>query len=320
MFARIFNPEVKEPPRPRIQDKPEFAPVFVRMQQLRVKAAAFYKDAAGDISTLHSRKYEIFNHLLQQLEDQLKAFNEAKRSGNPSDEIRDMIRLALKMANIIKETIDRRNPTLNEHRNPGRVAMVKGSVDVVSYGSLYAAATAASFGTLGLGATLLFAGPRVSQKAKEMVGVDNIVPQSFTMLTDFHSLLQDLANNLSLKLNLQEDKNRPKTEVLEGFLCPINYTLMSDPVTFFLDGQTYERSALLEALRRKPHVSPYDGREMTPEQMAMNIDDLIKPNFALRSAIEDFKKRFPEHCDAESQNQVPEAKDDDPEVRLALNN
>jgi len=319
MFARIFNQEVKEGPR-RIQDKPEFAPVFVRIKQLQDKTTVFYKDAAGDITTLHSRKFEIFNHLLQQLDEQIKAFNAAKRSDNPSDEIRDMIRLALKMAKTVKDTLDLRNPTLNEHRKPGRVAMAKGSVDVVSYGSVYAAGTAASLGTLGLGAALFLAGPRVSQKAKEMLGVANIVPQSFTMLTDFHKLLQDLANNLSMKLNLQEEKNRPKTEVLEGFLCPINYTLMEDPVTFFVDGQTYERSALLEALSRKPHVSPYDGREMTPEQMAMNVEDLIKPNFALRAAIADFKKRFPELCDAESQAVVPEANEDDPEVRRALNN
>lgn len=319
MFARLLGrQEVKPVPRPRIQDKPEFAPVFVRIKQLQDKATLFYKEAAGDISTLAARKFEILNYLLQQCEEQFKTFNGAKRSDNPSDELRDMIRLATKMASIVKAVIDRHNPTLNQHRNPGRVAMAQGSVDVVSYGTVYAAATAASFSTLGMGAALFLAGPRVSQKAKEMVGVANIVPGTFTLLNDFHSLLHDLASNLSLKLNLQEEKNRPKTEALEGTLCPITYELMKDPVTFFVDGQTYERTALLEALRRKPDVSPYDGREFTAEQKAKNVEDLIQPNYAVRSIIEDFKKRYPELCDAESQNAVPEAKEEDPEVRRAL--
>lgn len=64
------------------------------------------------------------------------------------------------------------------------------------------------------------------------------------------------------------------------FLCPITMEEMTDPV-IGSDGHTYERSAIIRALQSNPK-SP-----ITRE--SMNIISL-KPNFALKAALERWKK------------------------------
>ena len=62
----------------------------------------------------------------------------------------------------------------------------------------------------------------------------------------------------------------------EEYLCPINLTLMSDPV-IGSDGRSYERSAITQWLRSNPH-SPITRQPMTIGS--------LKPNYALKTAIE----------------------------------
>jgi hypothetical protein len=63
------------------------------------------------------------------------------------------------------------------------------------------------------------------------------------------------------------------------FLCPIMKDIMKDPV-IMPDGQTYERSAIAEALSANP-VSPIT-------RQPLNISD-AKTNFALKSLIEKYQ-------------------------------
>ncbi len=65
----------------------------------------------------------------------------------------------------------------------------------------------------------------------------------------------------------------------DEFQCPILMTVMTDPV-IGSDGHTYERSAIIAALRRDPR-SPINRAPMTIES--------LKPNFALKSLIERWK-------------------------------
>ncbi len=83
----------------------------------------------------------------------------------------------------------------------------------------------------------------------------------------------------------------------DEFLCPITLTLMSDPV-IGSDGYTYERAAITQWLRTNPH-SP-----MTRQPLAVSS---LKPNYALKSAIE----RFIASQKAQTQNKskpAPKAK------------
>ena len=64
----------------------------------------------------------------------------------------------------------------------------------------------------------------------------------------------------------------------EEYLCPINLTLMNDPV-IGSDGRSYERAAITQWLRTNPH-SPITRQPMTASS--------LKPNYALKTAIERF--------------------------------
>ena len=65
------------------------------------------------------------------------------------------------------------------------------------------------------------------------------------------------------------------------FLCPITLTIMKDPV-IMPDGQTYERSAIANALKHSPS-SPLTRKRM-------KIKDAI-PNYSLKSLISSFNNR-----------------------------
>ena len=66
----------------------------------------------------------------------------------------------------------------------------------------------------------------------------------------------------------------------ESFMCPINQTLMEDPVITPY-GTTYERSAILSWLK-KHNNDPLTKKKLTK--------DMLIPNYALRSAIQEYKE------------------------------
>ena len=68
----------------------------------------------------------------------------------------------------------------------------------------------------------------------------------------------------------------------DEYLCPITLSIMTDPV-IGSDGRTYERSAITQWLRSNPH-SP-----LTREPMTLSV---LKPNYALKSAIERYQKEI----------------------------
>ena len=65
------------------------------------------------------------------------------------------------------------------------------------------------------------------------------------------------------------------------FLCPITLTIMKDPV-IMPDGQTYERTAIADALKHSP-ISPLTRKPM-------KIEDAI-PNYSLKSLITSFNNQ-----------------------------
>ena len=71
------------------------------------------------------------------------------------------------------------------------------------------------------------------------------------------------------------------TEIPQEFLCPINLTIMKDPV-IMPDGQTYERKAIEKALK----ISPFSPITKKP----LNIKDATT-NYALKSMIEKYMQK-----------------------------
>lgn len=68
-------------------------------------------------------------------------------------------------------------------------------------------------------------------------------------------------------------------EIPNQFVCPITLDLMNDPVTC-QDGNTYEREAILEFLKKK-QISPLTNQKMDVK--------FIIPNRALKELIDEFK-------------------------------
>ncbi|KAF2236961.1 U-box-domain-containing protein [Viridothelium virens] len=77
-----------------------------------------------------------------------------------------------------------------------------------------------------------------------------------------------------------DPQNQPHREVPDYFLDGITFEVMNDPVVT-KNGQSYDRTTIIEHLKR----SPYDPLTREP----LTINDL-RPNLALRSAIEEFWK------------------------------
>ena len=66
----------------------------------------------------------------------------------------------------------------------------------------------------------------------------------------------------------------------ESFVCPINQTLMEDPVITPY-GTTYERSAILNWLKK------HDTDPLTKKRLSK---EMLITNYALRSAIQEYKQ------------------------------
>ena len=66
----------------------------------------------------------------------------------------------------------------------------------------------------------------------------------------------------------------------ESFVCPINQTIMEDPVITPY-GTTYERSAILNWLK-KNNTDPLTKKKLSK--------DMLITNYALRSAIQEYKE------------------------------
>lgn len=100
-------------------------------------------------------------------------------------------------------------------------------------------------------------------------------------LDELTALEQDLIN-AAAKVAKRRDRLKRATDAQRhlpnAFLCPIQKDIMTDPVTAS-DGHTYERSAITLWLQR---------HDSSPKTGLILDSKLLLPNFALKSAIDDF--------------------------------
>jgi hypothetical protein len=83
-------------------------------------------------------------------------------------------------------------------------------------------------------------------------------------------------------------------EIIKILTCPITMEIMINPV-MLIDGHTYEEAAIRSWLSKK-RSSPVTGLDLNNDR---DIDELIKPNYALKNIIELYRKRNPELFDVE---------------------
>ena len=85
---------------------------------------------------------------------------------------------------------------------------------------------------------------------------------------------------LETKNNIMATNYEDDIEGKDSFICPINQTLMEDPVITPY-GTTYERSAILNWLKRNK-TDPLTKKSLSKE--------MLITNYALRSAIQEYKQ------------------------------
>ena len=85
---------------------------------------------------------------------------------------------------------------------------------------------------------------------------------------------------LEAKSNIMATNYEDDIEGKDSFICPINQTLMEDPVITPY-GTTYERSAILNWLKRNK-TDPLTKKSLSKE--------MLITNYALRSAIQEYKQ------------------------------
>jgi hypothetical protein len=81
-------------------------------------------------------------------------------------------------------------------------------------------------------------------------------------------------------------------DVADGFLCPITFLVMRDPVMLTGDGHTYERVAISQWLSKGKKTSPLTGA-------SLGDNCLLVPNHAVRKAISELNLQVPSQVEVE---------------------
>ncbi len=87
--------------------------------------------------------------------------------------------------------------------------------------------------------------------------------------------------NKNKKLKQAEPETNDEIEY-ESFFCPITQEIMKEPVITITKGISYEKSAILNWLKKNP-TCPKTRTPLSPDQLI--------PNYALKSTIEDYLKK-----------------------------
>lgn len=240
------------------------------------------------ICSLDYRKYLIIAELVMDIDKVIFAFNAKKKPSNKEQEQKDVIEFAREVGSLINKTLDAFKTTLMAPRNNQKEAL--GSF--VQYGVLASAITLTNFTpitTIGSLITIFYGAPKLSEKLKELTGLNNEMTATMVILNDLSKQLNALGENLGLKKNWNKNIHFINDDLPEEFLCRIGFTIMKDPVICSLDGLSYEHETIAAYLGEK-RESPYTKIKMLPNQ---TIKDVLVPNRNLKDLIDKFREENP---------------------------
>ena len=138
-------------------------------------------------------------------------------------------------------------------------------------GLLSGIGAALGIAALGIGGKLLYDKYKETPDEKEDQKEDNKEEKN-----DEKEKPINLEKSSTMATNYEDDNIEGK----DSFICPINQTLMNDPVITPY-GTTYERAAILNWLK-KNNTDPLTKKRLTK--------DMLITNYALRSAIQEYKQ------------------------------
>ncbi len=140
-------------------------------------------------------------------------------------------------------------------------------------GLLAGIGAALGIAAIGIGGKLLY------DKYIENKTPDEEIEQKKENINEKKENLEN-SNNLDTTNSISTNIEDTDLEGKDSFICPINQTLMNDPVITPY-GTTYERSAILNWLK-KNNTDPLTKKRLTKE--------MLITNYALRSAIQEYKE------------------------------
>jgi hypothetical protein len=253
------------------------------IKKLRAKEIELKKIAdANGCESKDYKKYEVIANLMLELNRAISQFNRAETESSAL-EAKAALYLVKKMHDIVQKTLKEQLEILMISRNNYRRNMNY----FVYYGTMTSTLTAMPALTLtSLGKLVFLVGisTKISSKMVEITGLDDISPESFRLISSFAILLNDMLKSfIKTKTNVETSED----SVVEEYLCPINATLMEEPVLCTLDGHTYEKEAIDRWLFEHRN-SPMTRKKMKDNEPIANV---LITNRNLKSLIEKYNEK-----------------------------
>lgn len=224
------------------------------------------------------KKYQVIANTIHSLNREINSFNEKKSDSN-LEEVANVIELIKKMYEIIEKVRREQSEILMISRNNLR----KNMNNVVYYGTMIGTlALTPSLSLTLLGQLVFLTGisPQVSGKVTEAVGLDDISPESFRLICQFSLMLHHMLSSFIKNKKIQDPNSSDNID--DEYLCPINATLMDEPVLLTLDGHTYDKEAI-ERWLYEHRTSPMTRKKMKDNE---TVHDVLVVNRNLKSLIE----------------------------------
>lgn len=281
-MLRFLFSETKPLPLTRFTQKPEAKKIIEFLSNLQTKEIELKEssDKLGPGSPDYA-KYAVINDLNNKLTALIDSFSSKPTSTNELLEIQSFINLLRELNEHITLTIEAYDTILNTSRN-NNLKHAKKAAYLAKLG-IYGGAFFLGGPVIGIGT--LIAGAYIPEG--DTVRASNA--STFNLMKDFYTTLESTIKNLILIFELRSPKIKPlgisNTQIMT---CPITKDIMDDPYMCFLDGYSYEKSAIIQCLTES-RKSPIT-RKSLPE--GATIKNYIVENRALKDIITNYKLKL----------------------------
>jgi len=271
----------KNPPS-RIETCKQLETALVLLSKLRYKEAELKKAAnlkgQGSIDFI---KHKVISDLLNEINNIINEFN-LNGSESKSEDSNDIYNLVRELSLVVDKIREVEVRILMTPRDKKRET----ANQVIYYGTLGGTMIAGStLFTPSIGKYILLFGVArtISDKVTELVGLRDISPDSYRIISNLSDTLHEIKRYYSKQLNPVLETN--DFDSVYEYICPITQVIMERPVICKLDGHSYERDAIMQWLTEH-RTSPINREEIAYGE---TVDSVLIENRNLKSLIDKFR-------------------------------